>query len=819
MYQLMNLRLTAILSAAALLMTGTPVPADFLPNNFWANATFEKGTNLVQPDGTPTGWNRDGSDPTICQVATNNYVSPGHALAVVDENASGYGEWFSDLVNLTGRANPGDAISVQWFEVFNITDGEMRVTVGFFDAANTFIAETHFVVTGPSSGWQGTVENSTFTKRTESLAVPGGAAKLRVSLVSGGSEATVGVMMVDDLSVAVPPQPRLLAGNLWPNASFENGDNLDSADGTPSGWNRGGNDVAICRVLTNNYVSAGHALAVVDSSLTGYGEWYSDLGLSGKANPGDTLNLQWFELYSITNGEMRVTVLFFNAQTNVVQENHFVVTGKSALWQGAIEGSGFTQRNQPLVVPPGATKMRVSLVSGGPATTKGVMLIDDLSVAPPPQPALLAGNFWPNPTFELGSNLNRSSGTPTNWLRAGSATNICQVTTNNYTSQSHALAVIDGTESGYGEWDSDLNLGTNAAPGDLLDFQWAELYSVTNGEMRVTVLFFDGTGAQLSAASFTATGQSGGWRSRIADSSFTLRKGQLLIPANASRLRLSLVSGGPETTTGVMVIDDLSAARHPVPPTVLAGNFFPNPTFEDGAQLDNPTLALPAGGWQRGGNDAAIDQVTTNNAVSPTHALALVDNSEANYGEWYLFYSLAGVVSDGDMLDVQWYQVYSVTNGNMRLSMAFVDSANDQLANQDFPTVDQSPGWTGTVAGSPFEKRNERLEVPAGAVNLRVNFASGGSASVTGLMAIDDLSVRLSRLSITGISRDATGVTITWASAPGKSYSIMFRDTLSPGTQWSSLVTGVAAADGMTTSWVDTANHSGSQGYYRVVQE
>jgi len=199
--------------------------------------------------------------------------------------------------------------------------------------------------------------------------------------------------------------------------------------------------------------------------------------------------------------------------------------------------------------------------------------------------------------------------------------------------------------------------------------------------------------------------------------------------------------------------------------------------------------------------------------------LALVDNSEANYGEWYLFFSLAGVVSDGDSLDVQWYQIYSVTNGNMRLSMAFVDSANNQLANQDFPTVDQSPGWTGTVAGSPFAKRNERLEVPAGAVNLRVNFASGGSASVTGLMAIDDLSVRLSRLSITGVSRDATGVTISWNSTPGKSYSIVFTESLSPGAQWSSLVTGVAAADGMTTSWVDAASHSGSQGFYRVVQE
>lgn len=814
----MKPQLSTILAVAGLLMTSATVRADFLPNNFWPNAAFEKGVNLAQPDGTPAGWNRGGSDPTICQVASNNYISPGHALVVVDENASGYGEWYSDLVNLTGHANPGDAIAVKWFELFNITEGEMRVTIGFFNAGDAFIAETHFVVAGQSSGWQGTVEGSTFTARTAALAVPNGAAKLRVSLVSGGSEATVGVMLVEDVSVATPPEPRLLAGNIWPNASFELGDNLGTADGMPSGWNRGGNQAAICQVLTNNYVSVGHALAVVDASVTGYGEWYSDLGLSGKANPGDTLSLQWFELYSITNGEMRVTVLFFNTQDSVVQENHFVVRGKSTGWQGSMEGSGFTQRNQPLVVPPGAAKMRISLVSGGPETSKGIMLIDDLSLAPPPQPALLANNFWPDPTFEVGANLNRPSGTPTNWFRAGSNTNICQASTNNFTSSSHALAVIDRTESEYGEWSSDLYLGTNAVPGDLLDFQWSELYSVTNGEMRVTMLFFDSTGNPLGSTSFTATGASGGWQTSIADSSFTMRKGQLLIPANASRLRISLVSGGPETTTGVMVIDDLSVARHPVPSTVLLGNFFPNPTFEDGAQLDNPALAMPAGGWQRGGSDTTIDQVTTNNAVSPSHALVLVDDSEANYGEWYMFFDLMEVVSEGDALDVQWFQIYSVTNGNMRLSLAFVDSADSTLASQDFPTTDQSPGWTGTVAGSPFERLNERLVVPAGAAKLRVNFASGGSASVTGLMVIDDLSVRLSRLSITGITVDATGVILTWDSAPEKSYSILFTDALSKETSWSPLAAGIAS-QGKATSWVDTASHPGTQGFYRITQE
>src|SRR5688572_7115335 len=52
-----------------------------------------------------------------------------------------------------------------------------------------------------------------------------------------------------------------------------------------------------------------------------------------------------------------------------------------------------------------------------------------------------ANNFWQNPTFELGSNLNQTTGTVSNWNRGGNDTNICQVITNNSVSSSHSLAV------------------------------------------------------------------------------------------------------------------------------------------------------------------------------------------------------------------------------------------------------------------------------------------------------------------------------------------------------------------------------------------
>ncbi len=289
-------------------------------------------------------------------------------------------------------------------------------------------------------------------------------------------------------------------------------------------------------------------------------------------------------------------------------------------------------------------------------------------------------------------------------------------------------------------------------------------------------------------------------------------------------MRFALVTGGPELATGVMLIDDLSAAVHvvpPVPPTVLADNFFPNPTFEEGVALDNPTLGIPAGGWQRGGSSSTIDQVTTNNATSPTHSLELLDNDPANYGEWYMFFNLTGVLTNDDAVDIQWFQIYNTTNGAMRLSFAFLDTNNNTLFGIDNNVSGTNAGWNGSVATSTFDRETLRLLVPVGTTQLRVNFASGGSTAVTGVMLIDDLSVRLSQPFFTGVVLPGGGgVSVTWNSMPSKNYTVLFTSTLSGTPTWTPLVTHLPGATGLlSTTYLDMAVHSGNYGYYRIMQE
>jgi hypothetical protein len=819
----MKMKPTLSLALLAVMSSLLVAKADYLPNNFWPNPGFEVGTNLDQTNGVPAGWIANGDDPTICQVTTNNSVSPTHALAVVD-NEFFYGEWDSANFNLAGHANPGDTIIAQWYQMYTVSaGGQMRVAVLFFDVNTNLVTANQYVVTGDSPGWNGTIASSTFTEVDQTIIVPVGATQMQISLVSGGSEATEGTMVIDDLSVAEQATPELLSGNFWPNPSFELGSNLDNpTNASPTGWNsyNSGGSI-ICQVSTNNYVSATHALALVDTDPSSYGSWYSTpVPLPGNVAPGGIVNAQWFELYSITNDNMRVTFSWFNAANNDIQDISFQVTGNSPGWQGAIAGSGFTKVNEQLTVPAGAVALQVQVVSGGGADTVGIMLVDDLSIAAPPAPPILAGNFWPNPTFESGSNLNQTNGVPTGWVAAGNDTGICQVTTNAYSSPTHALALIDNDPSGYGEWDSDLILGTNAGPGNTLTIQWSELYAITNGPMRVTVLFFDANTNQLSETDANSSGNSSGWAGQITGSTFNLRNEQAMIPHNAVRMRISLVSGGPQSATGVYVIDDLSVALVAWPATVLSYNFFPNPTFESGVALDNPTVGLPAGGWQRGGSSASIDQVLTNNYVSATHSLALVDTDTGNYGEWYMFLPTAGLVGDNDAVDVQWYQLYSVTNGSMRLSFAFLDGGGNTLWSEDFTTgtSTNSPGWTGNVDTSPFQQVSQRFAVPVGTAQLRVNFASGGASTVTGIMLIDDLSMRLSLPLITGISPQNPGYNVVWNSMASQLYSVLFSPTLGSRATWSVIATNVPGA-GLTTTNLDTAVHPGKNGFYNVVQQ
>ena len=195
--------------AIALFFVSPSLRADVTPGNFWHNPTFEVGTDLNLATGTPSFWNRGGSDGTIDQVTTANSVSPNHSLAIID-NSLGFGEWYSDFT-LAGSANVGDTIGFHWHEIYSIGSGnEMRVTVRFLNAFGAG-PDNHFIVTGNSAGWAGSLDDSPFVARNEQLVMPPGAVTLRIQLASGGPESGLGQYIIDDLSAYVVPEPSTIA--------------------------------------------------------------------------------------------------------------------------------------------------------------------------------------------------------------------------------------------------------------------------------------------------------------------------------------------------------------------------------------------------------------------------------------------------------------------------------------------------------------------------------------------------------------------------------------------------------------------------------
>ena len=211
--------------AIALCFVAASLRADVHVGNFWPNPTFEAGVaNATNPPaGTPDFWNRGGANANILQWSTANSVSHTHSLAINKPVAGPYGEWYEDFA-IAGFASVGNILGFHWHEMFGITNGEMRLTVRLLDGGGggPNSGDHHFVVSGNSAGWAGNPGASTFSVRNEigggnagilgPIVVAPDTAYLRIQLVSGGGNSTVGSYLIDDLSAyVVVPEPSTIA--------------------------------------------------------------------------------------------------------------------------------------------------------------------------------------------------------------------------------------------------------------------------------------------------------------------------------------------------------------------------------------------------------------------------------------------------------------------------------------------------------------------------------------------------------------------------------------------------------------------------------
>ena len=162
--------------------------AGILPGNIWPNPTLETNGNS---DGIPDFWNKGGSNPNIESWVTAIYVSPVHAFMLNDNSTTDYGEWYSNLLPISGGAN--------YLLRYNLrhavtSAGIMRVSANFYDAGNNLLSGLNFTFAGTNNLWQ---------EITQPVVVPANATQLRLTFTSGGGLNVTGTAYLDDISLAL----------------------------------------------------------------------------------------------------------------------------------------------------------------------------------------------------------------------------------------------------------------------------------------------------------------------------------------------------------------------------------------------------------------------------------------------------------------------------------------------------------------------------------------------------------------------------------------------------------------------------------------
>jgi len=184
-----------------------------------------------------------------------------------------------------------EGIDDQWQE----TDAGMSLVAQILDAGDKVISQARFPATGRNESWKTSLEESTMTRRVEPLFIPEKAAKIRLSLNSGSPD-TTGFFGIDYFGLQLPGSEEL---SLFKNGEFVYNAYTTSPAGSPAGWQRGGSDPSIARMILR---PGRPGIGLVDGDQTRSGEWTMVETLPPGPRAGGIYSLIWYEAYNVIGG-------------------------------------------------------------------------------------------------------------------------------------------------------------------------------------------------------------------------------------------------------------------------------------------------------------------------------------------------------------------------------------------------------------------------------------------------------------------------------------------------------------------------------------
>lgn len=167
---------------------------------------------------------------------------------------------------------------------------EMSLMVRFGNAAGDQVGQRIFAVEGISAGWRGSVESSTFAERHETVQVPADGTVLTMAISSSGPPTAMGIYVVRELKIFrhAPGGRELL---------FAAAPEREGADAGE--WRRSGTRPSMAKMIR---AGTGEAFCIVDDDPNAHAEWNLPRAAAPKVQPGETLTVEWAEMYDIGTG-------------------------------------------------------------------------------------------------------------------------------------------------------------------------------------------------------------------------------------------------------------------------------------------------------------------------------------------------------------------------------------------------------------------------------------------------------------------------------------------------------------------------------------
>ena len=172
---------------------------------------------------------------------------------------------------------------------------KMRAIIYFRDRSGQVVGSSEYYLTGETTGWRGAVATSDFVTRRETATAPARTTSARISFLSHGGDAGIGMFGVDEVRLLVeqvtgkPPKVYDLSVTL--------GADLAHPLGSPLNWVREGSRAELAVLLRRAEPTPHPILAIQDDSPFFFGNWA--LSTFIPVSPSNHVTLEWQTAHSI----------------------------------------------------------------------------------------------------------------------------------------------------------------------------------------------------------------------------------------------------------------------------------------------------------------------------------------------------------------------------------------------------------------------------------------------------------------------------------------------------------------------------------------